>query len=114
MRRIYKYKIRLESMDEMLQAGRFNRCLMITFKDRAGQHCHKLSAGRDDVFDVYREGTETYILSINPRLGYINLEVFDADEKIGAIHLKGYQVNEIFGSGQLAPFTIIKRLRELV
>ena len=47
------------------------------FRDRSGQHTHKLSAGSDDDLDVYREGPETYILTTNPRLGYVGLEVFE-------------------------------------
>ena len=66
MRKIYNYRINKESFWETLHAKRFNPCLEITYRDRSGKHTHKLSAGYGDVLDVYREGTETYILSTNP------------------------------------------------
>ncbi len=96
----------------MIKAKRFNPCLEITFRDRSGRHTHKLSAGYDDDLDVYREGAATYILSTNSKLGYIGLEVFAGADKTGEIFVEEYQVKEILGSEDLAPFNAIKRLRE--
>jgi hypothetical protein len=112
MRRIHKYSIGKESIEDMIQAKRFNPSLEITFRDRSGQHTHKLSAGYDDDVDVYIEGPETYILSSNPKLGYIGLEIFEGAEKQGEIFLQEEQVNEVLGRDDLAPFNAIKRLRE--
>ena len=112
MRRIRNYSISKESTEDMIQAKRFHPCLEITFRDRSGQHTHKLTAGYDDNLDVYREGAETYILTTNPRLGYIGLEVFEAADKTGEIFVDEHQVIETLGRKALAPFNAIKRLRE--
>ena len=112
MRRIRNYSISKESTEDMIQAKRFNPCLEITFRDRSGQHTHKLMAGYNDGLDVYREGSETYILITNPRLGYIGLEVFEGPGKTGEIFVEEHQVKETLGREDLAPFNAIKRLRE--
>ena len=112
MRKIKNYRINKESTEDMIQAKRFNPCLEITFRDRSGQHTHKLSAGYDDDLDVYREGSETYILTTNPRLGYIGLEVFEGTDKTGEIFVEEHLVIETLGRQNLAPFNAIKRLRE--
>ena len=112
MRKIKNYRINKESTEDMIQAKRFNPCLEITFRDRSGQHTHKLSAGYDDDLDVYREGPETYILTTNSRLGYIGLEVFEGADKTAEIFLEEHQVKELIGRDDLASFNAIKRLRE--
>ncbi|WP_083927818.1 hypothetical protein [Desulfobacter curvatus] len=48
MRRIQNYSISKESTEDMIRAKRFNPSLEITFRDRSGQHKHKLSAGYGD------------------------------------------------------------------
>ena len=112
MRRIINFRINKESIDDMIKAGRFNPCLEITFRDRSGKHTHKLSAGYSDDIDVYRDDLETYVLSSNPRLDYVGLEIFEGPEKLGSIVLQGHQVKEVLGRGNLAPFNAIKRLME--
>ena len=114
MRKIYNYLINKESFWEMLHAKRFNPCLEITYRDRSGKHTHKLSAGYGDILDIYREGTETYILSTNSMLGYVGLEIFEGPDKTGAIFLEAHQVKEVLGRDDLAPFNTIKRLKEHV
>jgi hypothetical protein len=112
MRRVHRYSIAKEDYWEMLHAGRYNPCLQITYRDRFGKHTHKLSAGYWDDIDVYREGSETYILSSNPKLGYVGLEIFEGAEKQGEIFLQEEQVKDVLGRDDLAPFNAIKRLRE--
>ena len=112
MRRINNYSITKESFWDMLHEKRFNPCIEITFRDRSGKHTHKLSAGYGDELDIYRDGLETFILSTNSRLGYVGLEVFEGDEKIGSIFLESHQIKEVLGREDLAPFNAIKRLRE--
>jgi hypothetical protein len=114
MRRIHRYSIQKENLFDMLHAQRYNPCLEITYRDRFGKHTHKLSAGYWDDLDVYREGTETYILSSNPKLGYIGLEVFVGPDKTGEIFVQEEQVKEVLGNEDLAPFNAIKRLREYI
>jgi len=114
MRRISTFTIDKESFDDMIQAGRFNPCLEITFRDKNGQHVHKLGVGYDDVLDVYREGLETYVLSSHCGLGYIGLEIFEGSERIGEMFVEGHEVKETLGGENLAPFNIIKRLRRFI
>ena len=112
MRRVNNYRIAKESFEDMCTATRFHPCLEITFRDRTGEHTHKLSAGYSDDISVYREHGETFVLSQNPGLGYIGLEVFMAEEQTGDIFLEAHRITEILGRDNLAPFTIIRRLRD--
>ena len=112
MHRIRNYSISKESTEDMIQAKRFNPCLEITFRDHSGRHTHKLSAGYDDDLDVYQEGSETYILTTNSKLGYIGLEVFKGPDKTGEIFVEEHRVKELIGRDDLAPLNAIKRLRE--
>ena len=114
MRAVKKYTISKESLEDMREAKRFNPCLEITFRDKKGVHHHKLSARYDDYIYVYREHQETFILAQNPRLGYVGLEVFEGDDKTGGIFLVARQVVEVLGKDDLAPFTIVRRLRDYV
>ena len=112
MRRIHRYSIGKESTEDMIRAKRFKPSLEITFRDRSGQHTHKLTAGSDDDLDVYREGPETLVLATNSRLGYIGLEVFEGPNKTGEIFVEEHLVIETLGREDLAPFNAIKRLRK--
>lgn len=114
VKQINRFRIAKESPSEMITAGRYHPALEITFCDRSGKHTHTLSAGTDDVIHVYREANLTCVLSVNNRLGYVGLEVFDGDEKAGDIFLQEGQVAEILGRDDLAPFTIIRRLLEYI
>ena len=114
MRRITYYRIQKESMKAMRKGQRYHPALEISFRDRTGTHTHILSAGYADALDVYRQGRETYILSINPRLGYVGLQVFEGAVDVGDIFLQEGQVAETIGSLDLAPYTLIRRLREYV
>jgi hypothetical protein len=114
MRRIYNYRISKEDFWEMLHEKRFNPCLVISFRDKSGQHRHKLSAGYSDVLDVYREGIETYVLSTNSMLGYVGLEVIHGDEKLGEIFMEEDELKDVLRSENLAPFNVIKYLREYI
>ncbi len=114
MRKVKKYTISKESFEDMCRAKRFNPCLEITFQDRTGIHTHTLNAGYEDDLYVYREDCETYVLSLNSRLGYVGLQVFDGSDEAGEIFLQDGQVEEALGHLDYAPYTIIRRLREYV
>ena len=114
MRNVKKYTISKESFEDMCEAKRFNPSLEITFRDKKGIHHHKLSAGYGDDICVYREYQQTYILTQTPHLGYVGLEVFEGNAKSGDIFLEAHQVIEVLGRDDLAPFNIIKRLRDYV
>lgn len=112
MRRMANYDITKESRDDMRGAQRFNPGLEITFRDKIGTHTHKISAGYRDEICVYRENRQTFILTNNPYLGYVGLEVFTGDEKGADLFLEYHKVIEIFGTCDMAPFTLIRRLRD--
>jgi len=114
VRKITNYIITKESLNDMLEADRFNPCLKITFRDRKGKYTQKLYAGYEDELNVYRDGEYTFILNRNPRFGYIGLEAFKSEEQTGDIFLEGHQVIEVLGGYDLAPCTIIKRLKDYI
>ena len=114
MRGIRNYQIRKELFEDMHHAGRYNRSLEITFRDKTGEHTHKIGAGYSDDIDVYREGTLTYVLSRNHNLGYFGLEIFEGSEKVGDMFVEAHQVKETIGRDDLAPFTVVKRMAEYI
>jgi hypothetical protein len=114
MRRINNYRIFKETTEEMIAGGRFNPCLKITFIDRSGRHTHNLGSGYADDIHAYRNAELTCVLSVNERLGYVGLEVFNGEDAVGDIFLQGDQVTETLGRIDLAPFTIIRKLMERI
>ena len=114
MRRV-DYKLQRESFEDTMAAGRFHEALEIVFRDKSGKHIHKIDAGRRDEIDVYRDGKETFVLTRHFGLGYVGLEVFDGDEKVGDMFIQNdYEVKEIVGSLDLAPYTIIRRMAQYI
>ena len=103
-----------ESFEDMAKAGRFNPSLEVTFRDKSGNHRHKISAGYSDEVYAFRQNGETYVLSRNAGLGYVGLEVFNGDDRTGEIFLEPHQVTEVLGRDDLAPFTIVRRLQEWI
>jgi len=114
MKRVKNFSISKESFEEMNNAGRFNPCIRIIFRDRTGLHTHNLFSGYVDNIFVYRESGLTYVLSTNERIGYVGLQVFDGANPAGDVFLQGDQVIEILGKKPLAPFTMIRRLMDLI
>jgi len=114
VRKVNNYKIQKESFEDMSKAKRWNPCLEITFRDKTGIHTHKLNAGYQDDINVYRENKDTFILTTNSYLGYVGMEVFDGDEKTGDLFLEYHKLIEILGRCDLAPFTMIRRLKKYV
>ena len=112
MHRVNNYSISKESLQEMLDSGRFNPSLEITFQDKSGRH--KLGAGYGDDLNVYREGDEIFIFYNNEMLGYVGLEVIHGDEKLGEIFMEEDELKDVLGSENLAPFNVIKYLREYI
>jgi len=112
MHRVNNYSISKESLEDMIGSGRFNPSLEITFQDKPGRH--KLGAGYGDDVEVYREGTETFILYTNDMLGYLGLEVFEGTEKQGDIFLEEYELKDVLGSENIAPFNVIRYLMEYI
>ena len=104
------FAIRKESFDDMRKAGRFNPSLEITFRDKHGTHTHKLGAGYCDDITVYRESSQTYVLTQNSRLGYVALDTFEGPDRTSELFIEPHQIPETIGRDDLAPFTIIRRL----
>ncbi len=114
MKKVRNFSIAKETLDEMIAAGRFNPSLKITFRERSGRHTHMLYSGYEDDIHVYREAGITYVLSVNHRLEYVGLEVFEGEDAVGDVFLQGEQATETLGSLDLAPFTIIRKLMEFI
>lgn len=114
MRKLKQYKVSWETPDEMIAAGRVNPGLEITFRIGRVRYMHKISTGNADDIHVYREGDQVFVLSINNGLGYVGLEVFAGDDRVGDIFLQGDQVQETLGRSDLSPPTMIRRLLEFI
>ena len=78
--------------------GAIEPCLEIVFRDWRENHTHKISAGHSDVIHVYREGNETFVLSVNEPLGYAGLEVFDGDDTLPPVNSRSFLDAEWAGS----------------
>jgi hypothetical protein len=114
MRRV-NYQIEKETIDSQVKAGRFNPALELTFRDKTGTHTHTIGAGHSDTLDVYRDGKETFVLVRNFGMGYVGLEGFKGDEKIGNVFLQSdYEVKEIVGNIDLMPYTLIRRMAQYI
>ena len=114
MRRVTNWILRKESFGDMMDSRRYHPCNEIIFRDREGVHRHKLSIGNSDKIDVYREKDETFVLSRNPQLGYVGMEVFTGNERMADIFLQPHEVTEVVGRDDLQPHTIIRRLMPFV
>lgn len=104
MNAFHNYKIRRESTESQITAGRHNPASVIlwTFKRRKGRLV--LSAGSSDNLAVFRHGESLVILSTNGGLGYAGLQVADivTGEQTGEVFLQAdYEVEEILGRNGL-------------
>jgi hypothetical protein len=92
--------------------------MVLIYRDRGGIHRVTLDAGRADDLHVFREGNETFVLSLNHRLDYAGLQIFDTDgDEIGNIFASvDYEIKEMIGRRGLDydPMTIAKRLAEYI
>lgn len=68
-----------ETFDEQRAAGRYNPALVATYRDKRGAHRVTLDSGRSDDISCWREGAETFFLSVNHDLGYCGLQRFTTD-----------------------------------
>ena len=114
MRRVDNCSISKESRDEMIAGGRINPCLKITFRDRSGLHTHMIASGYEDEISVYRDAGSTFVLSVNRRLGYGGLEVFEGEDAVGDIFFQEEQATEVLARLDPAPYTVIRKLLEFI
>lgn len=114
MKRVKNYAISKESVEDMVEAGRHNPMLEITFRDRKGKHTQKLYAGYGDRLTVYREGQYTFVVAQGTRLGYVGLEVFKGEEQTGELFVEETRMKDTFGKENPSPITVIRRLRDMI
>ena len=114
MRKVKSASFSHESWEEMTKAGRYNRARKLMYRDKKGAHAVTISAGDSDSVDVYREGSEVFVLSRNNNLGYIGLEVFKDGEAVGDVFFEGEAAAGILGRGNPPSLSIIKRLSEYI
>ncbi|NQS88494.1 hypothetical protein HQ584_01710 [Patescibacteria group bacterium] len=111
MRKFKDYYIGYESTLDQHNAGRYNPCLEIYYKD----YVNKLQAGGSDFIDAYYEGEELFVLTTNFRLAYVGLEIFKNGELVGDVFFQDlWQIKEAGVNLKMAPFNIIKRLAEYI
>jgi len=89
------YSIRKESYESQREAGRYNPGLELVI----GNRVMPISAGHGDDIDVRTEGGEVFVLARNYRMGYVGLEVFDAEgERVGDIFIQSEdEAKELMG-----------------
>jgi hypothetical protein len=114
MQQAKNYSISKESTDDMIEAGRFNPSLEITFQDSTGRHTHKISAGYGDEIGVYQENDETYVINQSPGLCYVGLQVFTGPDIIGEAFVADHEMAAVFGESDPEAQTLIERLREYI
>lgn len=73
-----EYQLGWESFDQMLKAGRHNKSRAIYIKNKMAP----LNAGNEDRVFVYYNDNHICVLSLNTRLGYIGLDVFDKELRL--------------------------------
>ena len=96
--RTVPFAVTHETWEEADTAGRYNRGLVVLFRDRTGNHRVPIGAGESDGVEVYRDHGLTYVVSRNHGLGYVGLEVFEGDAQVGETFLQvDYEIAEILG-----------------
>ena len=115
MKTIHNYKITHEGIENQIKAGRYNPSRVIIYKN----HSFLIGAGNADDISVFQEGDDLLILSINYRLEYIGLEIFNLKSfaQYGEMFLQSnYEIDEIIGKKafDLSPMTIAKRMSNYI
>ena len=109
MQRVKNCTIRKESFEDMLRAGRINHSLEIPFQDGERMPAHRISDGYDDGISIYQENGETYVLSQNPRLDYVSLEVFEGGKRAANLFILRNGMITVPGRRRLSNKTKIQR-----
>ena len=112
MHEVTQDTITKESLEDQLKYRRFNPGLEITFTDEKGEHRYKIASGYADNISVFQDNGTTLVLSHNPCLGYVGLEVFQGDEKINEVFLIGSEMLAAFGEDDLEPARMTAILQE--
>jgi len=96
----------------MLSSDRFNKSLEIHYSNNGKIHIHKIGAGYTDRIHVYLRGNELVVLSVNEYLGYVSIEVFNGDGRVGEMFMQDYQMTEAFGTFDIDPDKMANLLYE--
>lgn len=113
MRTIHNWTTEEEDYESQRAAGRYNPALVLKFRDKEGVHEGIIASGHSDDIYVHREGDQTYVQSINHRLGYVGLQVWRGDKFDDVIFIQNEsEVEDILGKGGLdkSPIWITKVL----
>lgn len=116
MRRV-RHEIRFESLEERLKARRENPCLVVCYRDSTGYHEVPISAGSQDDVSVFREKDTTFVLTTNSGVGYLGLEAYCGDAKLGDVFFhQDIEVEQVLGRRgfELSETTMAKRLAEYI
>lgn len=104
-------------MSETWQSGHYGPTQQVTYRDRTGTHTVNISAGSSDDVGVFREGDETFVLSVNRRIGYVGLQAFKGGQDYGDVFLQNdWEIREALGPRglDLQDVTIARKLSEYI
>ncbi len=113
-RPIAHHVIEHETWDEARQAGRYNRALVLTYRERGGEkHRVTLSAGESDHVNVLTDGDAVYALSANFRLDSVGLECWIDGDDAGDVFFQNNVESELgHGFWDLGTAEMIQTLAE--
>jgi len=106
--------LQLESYESQCTNKRYNPAYELTFQDKEGTHTVTLQAGTRDQIYVYCHEENTVVLTVNPFLNYVGLEVFKHAELVGEIFAQfDYELKEYLNTddvSKLSERVLAKRL----
>jgi hypothetical protein len=83
MRKLKRYALDFETLEQQCEAGRFNPARIMRYSIGKEKYIITLSAGNADDIDVYRDRqNNVFVLSRNYRMGYVGCEIFCGSELI--------------------------------
>ncbi len=84
-----EHSIDHESWEEADAAGRHNRALVITCRDRGGEERRlTLNSGESDQIHVLTDGEALYALSVNEGVGYVGLQTWVDGDPAGDVFIQ--------------------------
>ncbi len=91
------YETEYESWEEMQNAYRHHRALVLKYTQAERTHRVTLAAGRDADLHIYTDGRAVYVLAINSCLGYVGVEVFRDGEREKEFFFQEHNVENKLG-----------------
>ena len=101
-----------ESWEEAAHAGRYNRALTLDYAIEDQEYQATLNGGESDTIDVLTDGDDVYVITTNPGLGYVGLEVFSEGALAHDVFIDGSEVEACLGEDvwDLEPQDQLERL----